>query len=148
MHRATSQPLTFLWGATLSTRVQGQYVHAHLKKEAYQPRNTKIPSSRRIAFSAKKRYHANPCYAVNRSIPFSCRSARVTLTHISPLTIYTVQVKAYPHTYMLHIYIYYRYIYIYTYTYIRPSLAYPLFLQFLFQSLHFTLQYGHTINCV
>ena len=33
---------------------KGNIVHAHLKKEAYQPRNTKIHSSRRITFFWRK----------------------------------------------------------------------------------------------
>ena len=50
---------------------------------AYQPRNTKIHSSRSMAFSAGKRYQAILRYAENRSIPFSRRFARVTLTYVS-----------------------------------------------------------------
>ena len=38
---------------------KGITAHARLKKEAYQPRNTKIHSSRRIAFFAEKRHRAN-----------------------------------------------------------------------------------------
>ena len=49
-------------------------VHAHLKKKAFQLQNTKMHSSRRIAFFAGKRARAiNLHYVENRSIPFSRR---------------------------------------------------------------------------
>ena len=62
---------------------KGITAHARPKKEAYQPRNTKIHSSRRIAFFAEKRHHANLRYADNQSIPFAS-IREVTLTHFGP----------------------------------------------------------------
>ena len=38
-----------------------------------------------------ERHHANRRYAENSSLPFSCRSARVTLTHFTPLTLISVK---------------------------------------------------------
>ena len=58
--------------------------HAHLKRGRISREIQKsIYSSRSMAFSAEKRYHAILRYAENPSIPFSRRFARVTLTHVT-----------------------------------------------------------------
>ena len=83
--RACGTPETFDPFVKIEVRMRkGNTAHARVKKGAYHPRNTKIPSSRRIAFLRKKRHYANLRYVGNRFIPFSRRSARVT-----PDTIYS-----------------------------------------------------------
>ena len=68
----------------MHVQCKGIAEHGHLKKEVYQPQNTKIPSSRRIAFSAEKGITLiRLIQRINLSI-FSCRSARGTLTQFSP----------------------------------------------------------------
>ena len=49
---------------------KGITAHVRLKKKTYQPQNTKISSSHKIAFSAEKRHRANLCYVPNL-FPFS-----------------------------------------------------------------------------
>ena len=57
--------------------------HAHLKRGRISHEIQKSIARAAWRFLRKKRYHAILRYAENRSIPFSCRFARVTLTHVS-----------------------------------------------------------------
>ena len=72
----TFDPFVFLKNIEVRMR-KGITAHARLKKGAYHPRNTKIHNSRRNAFFAEKRHHANLRYVGIRFIPSSRRSARV-----------------------------------------------------------------------
>ena len=54
----------------ITAHAHGHYCACPTQKGAYQLRNTKIHSSRRMAFSAGEKYHATLRYAENRSIPF------------------------------------------------------------------------------
>ena len=57
--------------------------HAHLKRGRISREIQKSIARAAWRFLRKKRYHAILRYAENRSIPFSRRFARVTLTHVT-----------------------------------------------------------------
>ena len=68
--------------------------HAHLKRGRISREIQKSIARAAWRFLRKKRYHAILRYAENRSIPFSRRFARVTLTHVTgPLIIYLQQIS-------------------------------------------------------
>ena len=84
-YAVTFDPFVFLKNIEVCMR-KDITAHARLKKGAYHPEIQKSIALAGTFFLRKKRHHANRRYVGIRFIPFSRRSARVTLTHFSPTT--------------------------------------------------------------